>query len=295
MGQWTRRTVMLGLALATVASSAGCGWLRAAAPVATRSFGAEAATARQAVHTAVQNLDSPAANRGLTNLRTIADDAATAARTEGTKEAEAAARQAAIAKRQAELEVATGWVDEVERYGRQKVKEELRKALRRAACDVAHEALDKLAQPDARQYAARVALYVHERLDSAATFEEVIGTVLDDLRLLLTLNPADAYDREVIVYLAETVFCPDSLPTLTPAQTGWGFNLLGESITVVNSDNQPVGSIGPNAMVRITCTSRGFEVQGPYGTSNLWDFVGNGFVPDSYLYTGTNEPVADPC
>jgi hypothetical protein len=87
------------------------------------------------------------------------------------------------------------------------------------------------------------------------------------------------------------------VPALNPARiVGWGFNLLGQPVKVVDRDNRPVSQLSPNAVVRITCTTRWFPVKGPYGTtSDLWDFIGVGYVPDSYLYTGTNDPVAPQC
>jgi len=274
----------------------GCGLFRAGAPVAARQFATEALAARQVVHAAVQELDAAAANRALTGLRGISDDAAAVSRQAGTAEARTASRQVANARRQAELEVRTGWMDEVAQYGREKVKEQLRKAVRRAACDVAHEILENRVEPDLRQHAARVALYLNNRLGDASTVEQVTAAVLDDFNLLVGLDPADEYDRESIIYLAEAVFCPDAVAALAPQQFGWGFNLLGTPVTVVDSNNQAVGQLSPNAIVRVTCTLRWFEVQGPYGTtSDLWDFVGPGLVPDAYLYTGTNEPVAGPC
>ncbi|MBC6468936.1 hypothetical protein HKK74_26085 [Actinomadura alba] len=50
------------------------------------------------------------------------------------------------------------------------------------------------------------------------------------------------------------------------------------------------------ANVIIECTVRGQTVTGTYGTSDLWNRVGSGhFIPDVYLNTGSNDPVAPAC
>jgi hypothetical protein len=50
------------------------------------------------------------------------------------------------------------------------------------------------------------------------------------------------------------------------------------------------------AKVVIECHVRGQEVTGPYGTSTIWDRIGpNHFVSDTYLQTGSDDPVAPLC
>ncbi|WP_327168572.1 peptidase [Streptomyces subrutilus] len=50
------------------------------------------------------------------------------------------------------------------------------------------------------------------------------------------------------------------------------------------------------AVVTIRCQCPGTTVSGPYGTTNLWDCVGNGqFVSDAYVKTGSDGYVAAPC
>jgi hypothetical protein len=58
-----------------------------------------------------------------------------------------------------------------------------------------------------------------------------------------------------------------------------------------------VGALAAGANVAITCTTRGQTVSRPdmSHSSNLWDWVGSGFVSDMYVDTGTTQPVAPPC
>lgn len=56
-----------------------------------------------------------------------------------------------------------------------------------------------------------------------------------------------------------------------------------------------VGSVADGATVRITCQARGTAVTGTYGTSTLWDRIGNGYIADAYVYTGADGQVAPTC
>ncbi|MER6996479.1 peptidase [Streptomyces sp. NPDC000410] len=50
------------------------------------------------------------------------------------------------------------------------------------------------------------------------------------------------------------------------------------------------------ARVPINCQSPGERVTGPYGTTNLWDNIGNGeFVSDAFVNTGSDGYVAVRC
>ncbi|MFK0257661.1 SH3 domain-containing protein [Streptomyces sp. NPDC090445] len=50
------------------------------------------------------------------------------------------------------------------------------------------------------------------------------------------------------------------------------------------------------ASVTIRCQTEGETVSGPYGTTRIWDCVGNGeFVSDAYVRTGSDGYVASPC
>ncbi|GAA4118445.1 hypothetical protein GCM10022284_73430 [Streptomyces hundungensis] len=50
------------------------------------------------------------------------------------------------------------------------------------------------------------------------------------------------------------------------------------------------------ATVPVNCQTPGTRVTGPYGTSNIWDNIGNGrFVADAYVKTGSDGYVAPRC
>jgi hypothetical protein len=56
-----------------------------------------------------------------------------------------------------------------------------------------------------------------------------------------------------------------------------------------------VGSVADGQKVTITCQKRGETVTGKYGTSNLWSFIGEGYISDTYVFTGSDGQVAPTC
>jgi hypothetical protein len=57
-----------------------------------------------------------------------------------------------------------------------------------------------------------------------------------------------------------------------------------------------VGSLSDGTSVKISCQTTGTSVTGTYGTSNIWDKIGTGrYVPDAYIYTGSDGRVAPNC
>ncbi|MFE1863318.1 SH3 domain-containing protein [Streptomyces anandii] len=57
-----------------------------------------------------------------------------------------------------------------------------------------------------------------------------------------------------------------------------------------------VRTLSQGAKVPIYCQTPGTTVSGPYGTSNIWDNIGNGeYVADSYVYTGADGYVTSRC
>jgi hypothetical protein len=62
--------------------------------------------------------------------------------------------------------------------------------------------------------------------------------------------------------------------------------------------NYPVvGSIANGAAVSVFCMDyNGTSVTGPFGTTSLWDEIGNSeWVTDAFVNTGTSAPIAMPC
>jgi uncharacterized protein YraI len=56
-----------------------------------------------------------------------------------------------------------------------------------------------------------------------------------------------------------------------------------------------VGSKANGASVTISCQTHGDTVTGKYGTSDIWDKVGSGYISDTYVYTGSDGSVAPAC
>ncbi|MFF5358583.1 SH3 domain-containing protein [Streptomyces scabiei] len=54
--------------------------------------------------------------------------------------------------------------------------------------------------------------------------------------------------------------------------------------------------LSEGATVPIYCQTPGQTVSGPYGTTNVWDNIGDGeYISDSYVYTGSDGYVAGRC
>jgi hypothetical protein len=75
-------------------------------------------------------------------------------------------------------------------------------------------------------------------------------------------------------------------------------NTSGASVNVrsgAGTNFSIVGTVADGAHVTITCQKRGQSVTGTYGTSDIWDFIGNGYVADTFVNTGSNGLVAPLC
>ncbi|MEV4481970.1 hypothetical protein [Micromonospora coxensis] len=57
-----------------------------------------------------------------------------------------------------------------------------------------------------------------------------------------------------------------------------------------------IGTVTGGQRVAIACTVRGQSVTGPYGATDVWDYLHlEGYVSDAFLYTGTSGAVGPPC
>lgn len=62
------------------------------------------------------------------------------------------------------------------------------------------------------------------------------------------------------------------------------------------TDYDIVGSKADGDVIKIECTARGTMVEGMDGPTDLWDKLTNGkWISDGFVYTGTSEPVEEPC
>jgi hypothetical protein len=72
----------------------------------------------------------------------------------------------------------------------------------------------------------------------------------------------------------------------------------GPALTVragTSTSTAAVGSVADGTFVTIRCQKRGQSVTGTFGTSSLWDDIGDGFVADAYVATGSDGQVAPTC
>ncbi|GLY40693.1 hypothetical protein Amsp01_067160 [Amycolatopsis sp. NBRC 101858] len=62
-----------------------------------------------------------------------------------------------------------------------------------------------------------------------------------------------------------------------------------------STSGSPVGTVADGTAVTISCQTNGSTVDGKYGTSDIWDKVGDGYISDAYVYTGSDGRVAPDC
>ncbi len=76
-------------------------------------------------------------------------------------------------------------------------------------------------------------------------------------------------------------------------------NTAGAPLTVragTSTSTAAVGTVADGATVRISCQKRGQSITGTFGTSTLWDKIGDGrFIADAYVSTGSDGQVAPTC
>lgn len=72
----------------------------------------------------------------------------------------------------------------------------------------------------------------------------------------------------------------------------------GARLTVragASTNSAAIGSVGDGVFVTIQCQKSGQSVAGTFGTSSLWDDIGQGFVADAFVSTGSDGQVAPTC
>jgi uncharacterized protein YraI len=96
--------------------------------------------------------------------------------------------------------------------------------------------------------------------------------------------------------IAAAIVLAGATPAL--AATGTVHTDSGAALTVrgtPSTSGSPVGTIADGTAVTISCQTNGSTVDGKYGTSDIWDKVGDGYVSDAYVYTGSDGRVAPDC
>ncbi|WP_176968890.1 hypothetical protein [Amycolatopsis xylanica] len=86
---------------------------------------------------------------------------------------------------------------------------------------------------------------------------------------------------------------------LTPASAHTVSVLNGYTVnyrTGPGTGYAPKGTVTGGQRVAIACTVRGQSVTGPYGTTDVWDYIHlEGYVSDAYVYTGQPGAVGPEC
>lgn len=75
-------------------------------------------------------------------------------------------------------------------------------------------------------------------------------------------------------------------------------NTAGSPLTIRSGPSTSyaaVGSVADGATVNIYCQTHGQTITGTYGTTDLWDQIGAGYVSDAYVFTGSDGQVAPNC
>ncbi|WP_410632299.1 hypothetical protein [Amycolatopsis sp. cmx-4-83] len=96
--------------------------------------------------------------------------------------------------------------------------------------------------------------------------------------------------------IAAAIALAGAAPAL--AATGTVHTDSGIALTVRSTPStggSAVGTIADGTAVTISCQTNGSTVDGKYGTSDIWDKVGDGYISDAYVYTGSDGRVAPDC
>lgn len=87
----------------------------------------------------------------------------------------------------------------------------------------------------------------------------------------------------------------DEVTATVFSASGWDYANVRPSPSM---DGQPIGKVQAGQTVQLDCYRYGGEAKGPYGSSTLWYKVkgyGSGWIADSMLSTGSDEPVTEAC
>jgi len=99
-----------------------------------------------------------------------------------------------------------------------------------------------------------------------------------------------------VVAVAGAIALAGATPAL--AASGTVHTDSGAALTLratPSASGASVGSVADGTAVTISCQTNGSTVDGKYGTSDIWDKVGNGYLSDAYVYTGSDGRVAPDC
>jgi uncharacterized protein YraI len=103
-----------------------------------------------------------------------------------------------------------------------------------------------------------------------------------------------------IVAFAAAVALSGMAPAMAAASNGTVHTDSGAPLTVRSAPGtgaSSVGTIADGTAIVIDCQTTGDSVTGKYGTSTVWDHVpaSNGYITDTYVYTGSDGRIAPDC
>jgi hypothetical protein len=90
---------------------------------------------------------------------------------------------------------------------------------------------------------------------------------------------------------------PTPGPSQSSAHSAYGSVEVPAGLTSLYAHTIPsltapsTAALSNGATVQIECTAQGEAVDG----SSLWDWIGMGYLPDAYVYTGTDQPTMPNC
>ncbi|MEU3662164.1 SH3 domain-containing protein [Streptomyces sp. NPDC032940] len=99
-------------------------------------------------------------------------------------------------------------------------------------------------------------------------------------------------------HLAETAGTAEALTATAAAAVTYYPVAPGVRLNVRSGPGTGYGIVrvlAEGARVPVHCQTPGTRVTGPYGTSAIWDDIGDGYVSDAYVRTGSDGYVASRC
>jgi uncharacterized protein YraI len=123
-------------------------------------------------------------------------------------------------------------------------------------------------------------------------------------------KPSSRGARRVVASLLAAVAVGATTVGLSGSALAWAPGTAGAATGTVHTgsalalnvrtgpgtNNRIIGSLPNGTRVTIQCYATGTAETGPWGTSRVWDNIGNSrWVSDAFVFTGSNNPVAPHC
>lgn len=237
--------------------------------------------------------DAAGAAQDAVKIAEDAEEAQTAARAEDTATATAAAAETQRTSRKARFADKIGWFSGQVRDSFSKaLNDKLRAAFRRAGCSYIHLSLRDHLRFTPDQMVAQFILISRHLTGPESTRELAGNEAAENVNELGDLDPNSADDENVMQYLADNTYCRNQGGDISYVGSHAGVTM--RDVTPIYQspyDGQPTGSYQLWTLIDIECTGDGPLV----GTSTLWDYTPQGWVPDDSVMTGTDKPIEPAC